>query len=205
MHKKQILQGVWLVSFDTQEDLALSFLRFQEHYESPRFRGSTFSLEEFKKWYATEHGSFSYVDDWSGFNVPSFVFDSFKRGDFDPLSDREKKLIAAFSDESQPFYVIGTNEGSDALEHEICHALYYIDPQYRKAAEKVVNDHINQLTPIFTKMADMGYHESVHVDEVHAYACANPDWLRDNDLACDLSITEQLQLLKQSALVRNKI
>jgi len=205
MKKTQILKNVWLVSFDTQEDLALSFLRFQECYESPRFRGQAFSLDEFKAWYAAENGSFSYVDDWSGFNIPSSMFDPFKRGNFDPLSDREKALIAAFVDEPQPFYVIGANEGSDALEHEICHALFYVDPEYRAAAQKIISDNLDKLAHLFLEVADMGYHQSVHVDEVHAYVSANPDWLTDNDLKCDVKITKQLQDLKLKAVLRNKI
>jgi len=205
MRKTQILKNIWLASFDAQEDLAMSFLRFQEHYESPRFRDQIFSLDEFKSWYAAENGSFSYVDDWSGFNIPSSILDSFKRGDFDPLSDREKALISAFNGESQPFYIIGTNEGSDALEHEICHALFYVDAEYRAAAEKIILAHVDQLAPIFLEMAEMGYHESVHLDEVHAYASANPDWLRDNGLKCDRKITKQLQDLKRAAVLRNKI
>jgi hypothetical protein len=205
MKKIEILKNIWLVSFYTQEDLALSFLRFQEYYESPRFRGQTFSLDEFKTWYAAENGSFSYVDDWSGFNIPSSVFGSFKRGDFDPLSGREKALISAFDGEPQPFYVIGTNEGSDALEHEICHALFYVDSEYRSAAKKIISDHLDQLAPIFLEMTKMGYHQSVHVDEVHAYASANPDWLRDSGLKCDRKITQQLQDLKRAAVLRNKI
>jgi hypothetical protein len=205
MKKIQILKNVWFVSFDTQEDLALSFLRFQEHYESPRFRGQVFSLDEFKTWYASQNGSFSYVDDWSGFNIPSSVFDLFKRGDFDPLSNRETALMSAFGGEPHPFYIIGTNEDSDALEHEICHALFYVDPDYRAAAEKIISDHVEQLAPVFLEMADMGYHESVHVDEVQAYASANPDWLRHNNLYCDPNITQQLQDLKRKAVSRNKI
>jgi hypothetical protein len=193
------------LAFLGQEDLALSFLRFQEHYESPRFRGQAFSLDEFKAWYAAENGSFSYVDDWSGFNIPSSMFDPFKRDDFDPLSDREKALMSSFDDESEPFYIIGANDGSDALEHEICHALFYVDPEYRAAAEKIISDNLDQLAHIFLEVADMGYHESVHVDEVHAYVSANPDWLADNDLKCDGKITKQLQDLKRKAVLRNKI
>ncbi len=37
---------IFLLSFPTQEYLAKTFLRFQEHYESPEFRGKIFSLEK---------------------------------------------------------------------------------------------------------------------------------------------------------------
>ena len=45
--------------------LTSTFLRFQEYYESPKFRNLGFSLEEFQDWYVTtrDHGEFSYYSD----------------------------------------------------------------------------------------------------------------------------------------------
>ena len=58
MNVSEILKDVWFVSFLSKEDLSLSFLRFQEHYESPQFRDQKFSLEEFKSWYTAQNGQF---------------------------------------------------------------------------------------------------------------------------------------------------
>ena len=54
------MDGLILVRAEHQYTLASAFLRFQEHYESPKFRGEIFSLEEFMDWYAVEVGNFTY-------------------------------------------------------------------------------------------------------------------------------------------------
>ena len=71
---------IYHVSFPNQYLLAATFLRFQEHYESPKFRGRIFDWEEFMDWYAEQKGKFSYLQDWSGFNLPSPVFEPFRSG-----------------------------------------------------------------------------------------------------------------------------
>src|SRR5512138_554281 len=85
MTKTKIADRIFVVRFDTLYELASTFLRFQEHYESPRFRNRIFSLEEFMDWYAEKTGAFTYFTDWSGFNVPSSTFEAFYRGKFNPL------------------------------------------------------------------------------------------------------------------------
>ncbi|MEK7106247.1 MAG: ABC transporter ATP-binding protein, partial [Patescibacteria group bacterium] len=71
-------RSIYLVEAPTQYALASTFLRFQEHYESPKFRGQFFSLEEFMDWYAEEYGNFTYYKDWTGFNIPSYILKSFR-------------------------------------------------------------------------------------------------------------------------------
>lgn len=81
--KKKITDKINLLVFENQKELASTFVRFQEHYESPEFAGKTFSLEEFKEWYiknsekGRETGEFTYYEDWSGFNIPSYVMRPF--------------------------------------------------------------------------------------------------------------------------------
>ena len=50
--KTRIAGGLFLVRFNTQYELASTFLRIQEHWESSRFSGRVFSLEEYMDWYA---------------------------------------------------------------------------------------------------------------------------------------------------------
>lgn len=54
-------------------DLAMTFLRMQEWYESPKFHHKHFTLEAYMRWYQKAYGkgTFSYPKDWTGFNVPS--------------------------------------------------------------------------------------------------------------------------------------
>src|SRR5262245_51147422 len=107
MVRSTLADGIFLVRFDAQYALASTFLRFQEHYESSRFRDRVFSLEEYMDWYAGRFGAFTYFEDWSGFNVPSSALEPFYQGRFDPLLRKERRLLALFARARRPFYVIG--------------------------------------------------------------------------------------------------
>jgi len=97
MTRTRLANDIFLLRFDTQYELASTFLRIQEHYESSRFRKRVFSLEDYMDWYAAEYGAFTYFEDWSGFNVPSTALAPFYRGEFDPLLKKEARLLALFS------------------------------------------------------------------------------------------------------------
>ncbi|MDB5254555.1 MAG: hypothetical protein JWL80_621, partial [Parcubacteria group bacterium] len=108
MNKREVRPHVYLLEFQTQAELASTFLRFQEHYESPEFKGKIFTRAEFEKWYAGENGSFSYCSDWSGFNIPSIILEPFRAGSFNPLSLEEQNFLKHFEGLEHPFYIIGT-------------------------------------------------------------------------------------------------
>lgn len=172
MKKIKIGEGIFILIFKTQKDLTSTFLRFQEHYESPKFRGQVFTIDEYKKWYKKVRGRFSYYTDWNGFNIPSKVLNPFYDGKFNPLSVKEKKLLNLFKDEKGKFYIIGVhlNDGEVyALCHELAHALFYINKKYRGemlALEKKYK--FDKIAESFVKTG--GYHKSVFEDEFQAYA-----------------------------------
>src|ERR1043166_6690987 len=89
--KHKISDAIYLLRFETLYELSSTFLRIQEHYESPHFHGRVFTLEQFMDWYAAknEKKEFSYFEDWDGFNVPSTAFQPFYDGRFDPLLEKE--------------------------------------------------------------------------------------------------------------------
>ena len=61
---KEIKGGIFLVEFDNQYDLAMTFLRYQEFYESPKFKGKRFTIIDFMEWYSKEYdGAFTYTKD----------------------------------------------------------------------------------------------------------------------------------------------
>jgi len=111
--KKSVTQKIFLLIFKKQEMLASTFLRFQEYYESPKFKGRIFRLEEYKKWYiknspqGQQTGKFTYYSDWNGFNIPSVVLKPFYEGKFNPLSQSEKELLKMFQNKKEKFYIIG--------------------------------------------------------------------------------------------------
>ena len=169
MIKTRLAPGIFVVRFKSQHLLASTFLRIQEHYESSRFRNRTFSLEQFMDWYAARFGAFTYFQDWSGFNVPSTALTPFRRGRFDPLSQKERRLLALFKKEREPFYVIGIAAEQD-LQHEIAHALYFMQPAYRNAVRAAMREY--DTSALRKRLAAMGYHRHVLADEVHAYLTA---------------------------------
>ena len=178
---KVIRNQILHVEASTQAELALSFLRFQEYYESPRFRGKFFSIKEFKDWYRKKYGRFSYASDWAGFNVPSYVFDPFLRGQFGRLSRLEKRLLKLIGNQTKPFYVIGTYKNSDGcFDHEFSHALYHTNLGYKKRVNQILNG-LN-LKPLFRYFKKLGYASNVFMDEAHAYLTHDVDSLQSDGI-----------------------
>ena len=172
MRKSKLAERIFLVEFDSQYLLASTFLRIQEHYESRKYRNRVFSLEEFMDWYAATFGAFTYFEDWSGFNVPSEAFEAFYQGTFNPLSKKEERLLGLFRRESRPFYVIGLSSKDD-LKHELAHALFSTQPEYKKAVVAAMRGFDTSV--LKRRLAKMGYHAHVLPDEVQAYLIAPED------------------------------
>ncbi|MBU0470866.1 MAG: hypothetical protein ABIG52_03050 [Nanoarchaeota archaeon] len=179
MKLEEILDQIFHLNFSSQFNLAATFLRFQEHYESPWFKGKIFTLKEYKEWYTTNSphqnslGKFTYYEDWIGFNIPSYVLNPFYEGNFDPLSAREQKFLDLFRDKrDKRYYVIGTSGETDqsALQHEIAHGLFYTIPDYKrevlKIFEPLTRKEIKKIKQFFFKI---GYHQTVSIDEAQAY------------------------------------
>lgn len=192
MNRINITNKIFLLEFDSSVEAAKTFLRFQEHYESPEFKGKIFSLKDYIKWYKTqtEDGKFTYYYDWSGFNIPSYVFEPFLDGRFKNLSKREKALLEIFKEDVGDFYIIGVQKGkADDLKHEIMHGLYYTDLDYRKEVEIILasQDASQQfsLLPIFDVIEEAGYHEDVLHDEAHAYLATCEEFLLEEGISID--------------------
>ena len=166
LSRRRVADGIFLVRFKTQYALASTFLRIQEHYESSRFRGRVFTLEDYMDWYAATFGAFTYFEDWSGFNVPSTALTPFYQGKFDPLLRKEQCLLRLFRMERSPFYVIGATSGTD-LTHEIAHALFFTRPSYRTAVLAAMREYDTRA--LEKDLAGRGYHRLVLTDEAHAY------------------------------------
>ena len=187
---RTVADRVYLVSFETQREAAQTFLRFQEHYESPRFKGKVFTLEGFKKWYVKNSprgrktGKFTYYSDWEGFNIPSDVLRPFYEGKFDPLSDQEKELLDLFEDNRSRFYIIGVprkiKNTRQLLKHETAHGLFYTNSRYRNEVMRIIRP-FDLMKLRKTISAQGSYHENVLEDECQAYIISG-----DVDLKVDL-------------------
>ena len=178
---------IYLIESDNRHVLAETFMRFQEYYESPVFAGQHFSIEEFKAWYAQEYGSFSYAHDWSGFNIPSWVLQPFKKGDFDPLTEKEKRLVNYFKNKRDNGYVIGVNSKddffADTVKHEFTHGAFSVNKDYRGDVTELLKS--KNLKTVKKALREMGYGSNVITDEANAYMLTEPQTMEK-----EISLTE---------------
>jgi len=174
-----VADRVHLLTFESQHEVTSTFLRFQEHYESPQFAGMVFTLDEYKEWYVKNSpngiktGEFTYHTDWSGFNIPSSILIPFYEGKFHPLTDAEQNVLDMFSQEEHPFYIIGVHKESKSFEkllrHETAHGLFYTNPEYKKEALEIISKYDTREVRK-ELLGSGGYGENVLDDEVHAYS-----------------------------------
>lgn len=191
----KIVGSVYLIRFDTSANMARTLLRFQEHYESPKFRGEIFTLGHFKKWRIEKTGDFTYYTDWTGFNFPSWIVRPFRDDKFNPLSYDEDLLLSAVSNLPEPFYLIAvannhshpdgtetpTDVHSSALRHEIAHGLWSTNGEYR--AEALLSMMEFNLAPFYRWMSGQMYHPATWLDEAHAYVGQDFDFLMKHGAA----------------------
>lgn len=183
MKLTELTKDIYNVNFPTRRELASTLLRFQEYYESPKFRRKIFTLAEYKKWYIANSpggkktGKFTYYQDWGGFNMPSFALKPFYQGKFNPLSTKEKRFLDLFKDKKGKFYIIGTygKVPEKLLRHEIAHGFFYTNSEYKNEVLKILRK-LDKKTR--TKINDYlyssgGYHPEVWVDETHTHLMSN--------------------------------
>jgi hypothetical protein len=196
----EIGDSIYRLRFGSRYHLAMHFLRMQEYYESPKYRGLFFTLIDYMEWYASEHkGLFSYPSDWSGFNVPGSVmeevhgslgigiqdynkYDSFMHTIYHEIKAHE---ISKNPDKiwTPSFYLIGTSDEGyrgdgdpDAvLNHELAHAFWYLDEDYQDdmscLLDNIPKEHYDTM---FKTIHEMGYHKTTCRDEAHAYCATGP-------------------------------
>lgn len=182
---RQIVPNVFVFTFDTQYDLCMSFVRIQEFYESPEFKGKYFTLEEYMDWWAKNYGngSFDYPRRWNGFNVPGTVLKEWFTK-FKCFRDKEVfiwgMLYKRINFENlDNIYVIGVNSEkgnkADVIKHELAHAMYALYPKYRKSCDRLLTKMGKSkegkalLRKSKKQLLKMGYHKDVVKDEQQAY------------------------------------
>jgi hypothetical protein len=192
--KKQKHNAV-LISADSQEELADSFMRFQEFYENPHWADKIFTVGQVKKWYSEKYGADTYRFDWHGFNFPSCVLKPFKEGLFDPLTENEHKILSFLKYRNDNFYVIGSNT-DDVLKHELNHALYYTNKKYREETNNLIDSNKKQLKNVFSHILKLGYHKKVLYDETQAY-CLDDGYFEKHKINLSPNFVSKLKILNE--------
>jgi hypothetical protein len=198
---------VYSLLFDTQYELCMSFVRIQEFYESPKFRGKYFTLEQYIDYWSKEfgNGAFTYPAVWNGFNVPGKIISNWETlflnmEDDDTFRNRELKLFDAidklmrkeglktdkFQDYMDKIYIIGVHKQSDyvkTLSHEIAHAMYFLHPRYRKLCNSLLKN-LDRKTYGAGKewLLKKGYCKKMIDDELQAYFSTSESYFNGKDV-----------------------
>lgn len=175
-------KGLIQIIFPNQYLITSTFIRFAEFYEgqNDNLRGHYFTLDDVMDDYHEKFGLMSYFEDWNGFNIPGEAFDEAYKTFNKDLRPKERIIVEAVMDyklfgngNRQPFekyYVIATHPTYDCTNHEIAHALYYLDNEYRT----LVQIFLNQIDPknkqqLIKWLLNEGYAFQVLDDEINSY------------------------------------
>ena len=173
---KEVKPNIFAVIVKDKYDRAMLFCRVQEYYESPspKFRGKQFSIWDYMKWYDKKNGcGFSYGADWSGFNIPIWVakecYNHLNKLEtpYDKVMDEiVQKLNSYYTG-----YMIGAGNTTDeTFQHEVCHALYHTDKNYKKQMDNLTEGLPKKYYDVFkNNLFKMGYASKVVKDEIQAY------------------------------------
>jgi hypothetical protein len=184
---KEIKPFIYCVEVDDDYDRAMLFCRYQEFYESPykKFRGKRFTWMEYMRHYklAWKKRTFTYPDDWSGYNIPSNVMDKannifYKDTEYDVIMNDIYFYCAIDSQNKNNgtkcnWYLIGaSSKDKGTTNHEIAHGLYFTNEDYKKNATKLIKNikptHYEKLKK---KLIMMGYVDDKKIidDEIQAF------------------------------------
>jgi hypothetical protein len=175
MKLDKMTDGIYHIRGKDQYDITSIFLRIQEFYESPfrGIRGKHFTLEHYMDLYAKEYGNFTYCQDWVGFNVPGNVVRRFFKIFEEDLLDKEELLyqtIEEIVESKKRFYLIGTYQDGAVVDHELAHAFYYLDSEYKKTMKRIILSLPEKIKDDMLKaITDKGYCKMVLEDELQAY------------------------------------
>jgi hypothetical protein len=189
-------------------DLAMTFCRVQEFYESPfkQIRGKSFELLDFMRLYAKKNKEiyFGYPADWSGFNIPGSIIQKcyYENAVIDEncydhvIIDIHEKIMNELDERDPKYYLIGSEGNNKTTKrHEVAHALYHLNKDYKSKVDKIVK----RITPKLYKYIEeyllkIGYTKKVIVDEINAYFSTE-----------DSSIWESLEPTKKEEKLLNEV
>jgi hypothetical protein len=185
MHCTEIREHIFHLQFSDQRSMSSTFLRFQEFYENPEFRGKIFSREEFTTWYTREQGTFTYLDEWEGHNIPSETLIPFYEGQFDPLSEEERQLLQLFKGKSHPFYIIASFGNDTATDdHELAHGFYTVRQSYKAEVSALLGQYDTSVLEQYLAFRKC-YHRAVWEDEKQAFLATDLSSLTQRGFAVE--------------------
>ena len=179
MKCKKLGKQFLLFTFKTQKEITTTFFRMEEFYESPLkvLFHKNFTVFDFLQESMDDDGKIDYFSKWIGFNIPGHSIKEWADLVCPNYTPKEMEVLNHINskvDVSQPFYIIAAKEGNtDVMDHEIAHALYYLNKEYKSRMNGLVL-HMKKHFPVQYKkvqdwLKEMGYNRSVFTDETQAY------------------------------------
>ena len=180
----KVASKIYSVVVPDPYERCMLFMRAQEHYETPlkEFNGKTFDIFYFMNAYRKKFGSkvtCDYTKHWAGFNVPSESLEkcyrNLKNSPYVTPYDMAMTLIIESIRKVQPrgkFYLVGVDsEKSGTMKHELAHALYYTNTDYRAEMLEAISTNMSEdcRTKFNRTLKMLGYEERVYLDETQAF------------------------------------
>lgn len=179
--------------YSSRQRMSLQFMRLEEYYENPELSGKVNSQQKIVEWWKKKH-KIDYMDYWDGFNIPSKVVEPFIKAYRGLLTWEEKDGLRKLP-EGKYYIICGINNST--LQHELHHALFYIDANYRRKILSILKAYKNTKRIEAKLISEMGYSVKSIKDETAAYLI---DGGKDLEKECGIDLIwyreVQLKLLQ---------
>jgi hypothetical protein len=167
---KKIKNRIYSVVVADDYDRAMLFLRAQEYYENPKFKGKIFDIWDFIKDYSKDKEGFTYAKDWTGFNLPfnkaSYLYDNLHIYSFTKYDTIFNTILGRIDCEDS--YIIGVDKlEGEIFNHELAHALYYTNQLYKEEVDQLTS-RLKDYERYKGVLIGMGYDSKFVDDEIQA-------------------------------------
>lgn len=174
--KKKVLKNILVFEYRTQKRMGRAMKRLMAFYDLLEIKG-TGKKKISPKDLSSAEQDLSNVDGvfMSGKALKRFP-QHFK------ATRLEREILKEIKKEKGQFgvVVVSPETGPSTLKHEIAHALWELNPRYRREVKRALSS-VN-LKPIFKIFKKHDYPESEFLNEAQAYLMNNPYWLKDYGL-----------------------
>lgn len=184
----KLRDGVYELRFKEVYDMCMTFMRYQEFYESPRYHDKKFTWAEYMAWYSREQskdGSFSYMNDWGGFNIPVDIIGQVVSLGIDDPNHYDMLMIGIYKTimtETDRAYLIGVSDVGTLDKHEMTHAMYYLDDEYARKCQRIfIETDPDLIQGIREVLFAKGYTEKTLHDEIQAYLTSDDKLFKDDE------------------------
>ena len=209
---------IYHISYCTNYWMNASVMRISELYGQ---KDSPFSFEDLMDKFAGTFGTFTYFEDYHGHTLDEECLRAFYRKFKRSLTKKELFLKGIITNEfdknlhfncKDKFQIIFTHqddpEFESTLNHELCHAIYALDPLYVKEVDKLI-----KTIPVPTRrklrkiILDWEYPRSEFKNELNAYlSTSQMFWFRENMQFDDSKrVIKEFRAALKHAAKRNRV